>query len=139
MTAITKPSPPAKPADDEILGKAYDPQITRRLLTYLRPYRRNLLAALALMAMATAANVTGPYLIKVALDNGIAARNVGVLAGAVGAYALTAAVMWVGTFLRVRIMAVTGQSVIYDLRRQMFDHLQALSLGFFSRYAVGRL
>ncbi|MGH2524931.1 MAG: ABC transporter ATP-binding protein, partial [Anaerolineales bacterium] len=47
--------------------------------------------------------------------------------------------MWLGTFLRVRIMAVTGQSVIYDLRRQMFDHLQALSLGFFSRYAVGRL
>jgi ATP-binding cassette subfamily B protein/subfamily B ATP-binding cassette protein MsbA len=47
--------------------------------------------------------------------------------------------MWIGTFLRVRIMAVTGQSIIYDLRRQLFDHLQALSLGFFSRYAVGRL
>jgi ATP-binding cassette subfamily B protein/subfamily B ATP-binding cassette protein MsbA len=133
------PAAPPRPADDEILGKAYDPHIVRRLLTYLRPYRRNLLAALALMTVATAANVSGPYWIKVALDNGIAAKNYPVLGQAVLFYLLASGVMWVGTFLRVRIMAVTGQSIIYDLRRQIFDHLQALSLGFFSRYAVGRL
>jgi len=133
------PSAPPRPADDEILGKAYDPHIVRRLLTYLRPYRRNLLAALTLMTVATAANVSGPYWIKVALDNGIAAKNYSVLGQAVLFYLTASGVMWVGTFLRVRIMAVTGQSIIYDLRRQLFDHLQALSLGFFSRYAVGRL
>ncbi len=137
-TAKKMPQPPAG-GDDEILGKAYDPHIVRRLLTYLRPYRRNLLAALALMTVATAANVSGPYWIKVALDNGIAAKNYPVLGQAVLFYLLASGVMWVGTFLRVRIMAVTGQSIIYDLRRQIFDHLQALSLGFFSRYAVGRL
>ena len=131
-------SPPAG-GDDEILGKAYDPHIVRRLLTYLRPYRRNILAALTLMTVATAANVSGPYWIKVALDNGIAAKNYTALGQAVLFYLLASGVMWIGTFLRVRIMAVTGQSIIYDLRRQMFDHLQALSLGFFSRYAVGRL
>ncbi|MCC7362546.1 MAG: ABC transporter ATP-binding protein [Anaerolineales bacterium] len=138
-TAAAKPAPPAKPADDEILGKAYDPHIVRRLLGYLRPYRRNLALALALMTVATAANVSGPYFVKIAFDNGIEAGNVGVLSQAVLGYLLAAGVLWVGTYLRVRIMAVTGQNVIFDLRRQMFDHLQALSLGFYSRYAVGRL
>ena len=137
-TAKKMPQPPAG-GDDEILGKAYDPHIVRRLLTYLRPYRRNILAALTLMTIATAANVSGPYWIKVALDNGIAAKDYAVLLKAVLLYLLASGVMWIGTFLRVRIMAVTGQSIIYDLRRQLFDHLQTLSLGFFSRYAVGRL
>ncbi len=137
--APAKPAPPAKPADDEILGKAYDPHIVRRLLGYLRPYTRNLIGALALMSLATAANVLGPYFVKVALDNGVEAGNVTVLGQAVVGYLVAAAVLWVGTYLRVRIMAVTGQNVILDLRKQMFDHLQTLSLGFYSRYAVGRL
>ncbi len=139
MAATAKPLPPAKPTEDDILGKAYDPQIVRRLLSYLLPYRRNLAVALAMMLVATAAAVAGPYLIKVALDGGVAAGDPAVLSRAVLGYAAAALVMWLGTFLRVRIMAITGQNVIYDLRRQMFDHLQALSLGFFSRYAVGRL
>jgi len=124
---------------DDILGKAYDPQITRRLLGYLRPYRRNIAAALALMTVATGAVVLGPYFVKLAVDDGVAARDPAALGRAVLGYVVAAVVFWVGTYLRVRIMAVTGQNIIYDLRRQMFDHLQALSLGFFSRYAVGRL
>lgn len=125
--------------DDEILGKAYDAQIVRRLFGYLRPYRRRLSLALAFLIAATLANVSGPYFVKIALDGGVAPRNPTVLGQAVLGYAVAAVVLWLGTFVRVRLMAVTGQNVIYDLRRQMFDHLQALSLGFFSRYAVGRL
>jgi ATP-binding cassette subfamily B protein/subfamily B ATP-binding cassette protein MsbA len=138
-TVRTKPAPPAKPAEDEILGKAYDPHIVRRLLTYLRPYRRNLAAALALMTVATVANVSGPYFVKIALDGGVGGRNLGVLAQSMLGYAVAAAVLWLGTYVRVRIMSVTGQNIIYDLREQIFDHLQTLSLGFYSRYAVGRL
>ena len=133
------PALPAKPAEDDILGKAYDARIVRRLMTYLRPYRRQLLAALALMTVSTIANVSGPYLVKVALDDGLAQRNVAVLGRAVLGYGVAALVMWLGTYWRIRIMAVTGQNIIFDLRREMFDHLQRLSLGFFSRYAVGRL
>ena len=131
---------PPKPADDDtIVGKAYDPQIVRRLFHYVRPYRRRLFVALLLMTVATFANVSGPYLIKVALDSGVAARNVPALGGAVGLYLLASGIMWLCTYSRVRIMAVTGQSIIYDLRRELFGHLQALSLGFYSRYAVGRI
>ena len=141
-TATQKPKPqtisaPAPPHDD-IIGKAYDPQVTRRLLTYLKPYRTNILAALAMMGVSMTGYIAGPYLIKVALD-GVAARDANALAWAVGLYSVSAIAMWIGTFLRVRIMAVTGQSIIFDLRRDLFDHLQALSLGFYSRYAVGRL
>src|SRR3990172_567064 len=93
-----RPSAPPKPADDEILGKAYDPQITRRLLKYLRPYWRNLVIALVCMTIAMTGYVAGPYLIKVALDDGIAARNPTVLGQAVLLYLLSAAVFWVGTF-----------------------------------------
>jgi ATP-binding cassette subfamily B multidrug efflux pump len=137
----TKPALPAKPVDDDmiVVGKAYDPHIVRRLLTYLQPYRRNLLAALGLMTAATIANVSGPYFVKVAIDGGVGGRNLTVLGRAILAYAVAAMVLWVGTYLRVRIMSVTGQNIIYDLRAQIFDHLQTLSLGFYSRYAVGRL
>jgi ATP-binding cassette subfamily B multidrug efflux pump len=143
MTANTsrKPALPARPIDDDmiVVGKAYDPHIVRRLLTYLRPYRRQLAAALLLMTAGTVANVSGPYLVKVALDGGVAGNNPTVLGEAILAYAAAAVVLWFGTYLRVRIMSVTGQNIIYDMREQLFDHLQALSLGFYSRYAVGRL
>ncbi len=133
------PTTPTPPPDDTIIGKAYDPHITRRLLTYLRPYRGRLVAALVCMTMATAANIAGPYVLKIALDDGVGRRDPDTLTRAVALYLVTACVMWVGTFLRVRIMAHTGQAVIQDMRRELFDHLQALSLEFYSRYAVGRL
>jgi ATP-binding cassette subfamily B protein/subfamily B ATP-binding cassette protein MsbA len=141
-TATTPPKPisvPAKPDEDSIVGKAYDPQITRRLLRYLAPYKWQVIIALAWMFFAMSAYITGPYLIKVALDNGIAAGDVSVLQQAVALYLLAAVAFWIGTYFRIRTMAVTGQSIIFDLRRELFAHLQTLSLGFFSRYAVGRL
>ena len=143
LAIATKPKPilslPARPDEDTIIGKAYDPHIARRLLGYVRPYHRDILIALFWMTVAMVGYIAGPYLIKVALDSGIATKNPGVLAQAVALYLVAASVQWIGTYLRVRIMAVVGQSIIFDLRRQLFDHLQALSLGFFSRYAVGRL
>ncbi len=134
-----KPLPPPKPADDEIIGKAYDPEITRRLLGYVRPYGRNIIVAMLFMILAMGGFVVGPYLIKVAVDDGIAKGDIPTLGRAILLYLLAAGVFWGGTFIRIRIMAYTGQNVIYDMRREVFDHLQALSLGFFSRYAVGRL
>jgi len=125
--------------DDDILGKAYDPRLTRRLLTYIRPYGRQILAALALMFVAMLGYIAGPYLIKVALDEGVAKGDVNKLGQVVVLYLISTIVFWVGTYFRIRIMASTGQNIIYDLRRQVFAHLQTLSLGFYSRYAVGRL
>jgi ATP-binding cassette subfamily B protein/subfamily B ATP-binding cassette protein MsbA len=133
-------TPPANPnADDDILGKAYDPQIARRLWTYIRPYSRNILVAALCMFGAMTGYVAGPALIKVALDEGIGRGDLSRLGQTVGLYGLAALAFWAGTYLRVRIMSATGQQIIYDLRRKLFNHLQLLSLGFYSRYAVGRL
>ncbi len=137
--ARTKRKPAVPQDDDSILGKAYDPQIAGRLLTYLGPYRRSIIAALFFMSAATAANIAGPYLIKIALDNGVANRDPAMLTQAILFYLVASVVMWVGSYLRVRIMAHVGQGIILDLRRELFHHLQDLSLGFYSRYAVGRL
>ena len=73
-TATKKQTPlsvPAKPDEDAIIGKAYDPHIARRLLGYVRPYQRRILIALAWMTVAMTVYIAGPYLIKVALDSGI--------------------------------------------------------------------
>lgn len=142
MTTSKKPLPPPPPVgvdDDTILGKAYDPRLVRRLWHYVHPYRVRLFTALAFMTIATIMNVSGPYLIKLALDNGVAKNDFPALAQIVLVYVVAAGIMWACTFVRVRLMAVTGQSIIYDLRHEVFAHLQQLSLSFYSRYAVGRI
>src|SRR5512135_2276133 len=81
--------------DDSITGKAYDPNITRRLLSYVRPYRRPLFVALCFMWVAQVANIAGPYLIKVALDSGVAPRDAGMLTQAMLLFLVAAVVSWI--------------------------------------------
>src|SRR5260370_9035751 len=102
-TVKPKRALPARPVDDDmiVVGKAYDPHIVRRLLTYLRPYRRNLAAALALMTCATVANVSGPYFIKVAIDGGVGGHNLSGLGGAIIGYGIAPLVRWVVPYLPV--------------------------------------
>ncbi len=135
--AIPPKTPP--PNEDEILGKAYDPRIARRLLAYVRPYAGRIGLAILWMALAMVGYIAGPYLIAIAIDEGIAKGDLGRTGQAVLLYLLAGGVFWIGTYVRVKIMARAGQDVVYDLRRTLFDHMQRLSLGFFGRYAVGRL
>ncbi len=125
--------------DDDVLGKAYDARVAQRLLGYLGPQRRPIAAAMGLMVIATLGELAGPYLIKVAIDNGVRPGDGGLLWAATLGFLLANVAWWVSTRLRIGIMAVTGQTIIFALRSELFDHLQALSLGFFSRHAVGRL
>lgn len=134
--------------EEEKLGKLYDSQLTRRLMTYLRPYVRGVVLAVSLSVVVTALEITGPFLFHVAIDGYI-------LPGASGAKPRHAALMgliWVslaylGTVLasfalqytQVRIMQWVGQQTMYDLRREIFGRLQRLSMSFFDRNPVGRL
>ena len=127
------------PPNEDILLKGFDPRVTRRLISYAIPYWHKLLIALVLMLIASAAAVAGPYLVKVALDSGLEAGSLPALRQAVLIYLLAALIQWAATFLRVNIMARTGQAIIYDIRGRLFEHLQQLSLGFYSRYSVGRI
>ncbi len=124
---------------DEIYARGFDADITRRLTAFASPYRWRLLIALGLMILHASASVAGPYLVKVALDSGIAAGSLPILTQTVLLYLGTAVIQWLATFFRVNLMVRVGQSIIYDLRARLFEHLQKLSLGFFTRYSVGRV
>ena len=128
-----------QPPGQEVIFKGYDPEITRRLVGFLKPYRIRFSVAVLLMLISSAAAVAGPYLVKIAIDEGITAQAIDVLRQTVLLYLGVALIQWVSTYLRVNIMAQVGQSIIYDLRSQLFSHLQELSLSFFSHYSVGRV
>jgi ATP-binding cassette subfamily B multidrug efflux pump len=137
MTTVT---PPAYVIEsEEQYAKGYDPRVVARLIEYIHPYRWRLLLGIFLMTLGSAVAVAGPYLVKIALDSGMSAGNVVVLRNTVIVYFLAICFQWVVTFFRVNIMAVLGQSIIYDLRARLFEHIQALSLNFFSHYSVGRV
>jgi ATP-binding cassette subfamily B protein/subfamily B ATP-binding cassette protein MsbA len=124
---------------EEQYDKAFDPRIARRLVEFIRPYNWRVIVALFFMGGASAAAVAGPYFVKVALDDGLAAQNLAILRQTVLAFVAVSILQWICTYFRVKHMAIVGQSVIYDLRKALFAHLQKLSLNFYSRYSVGRV
>jgi ATP-binding cassette subfamily B protein/subfamily B ATP-binding cassette protein MsbA len=139
MTTTTITPPSYVTQSEELYDKSVDPQTARRLIAFTRPYMRRLILSAILMLIASAASVAGPYFVKIAIDSGINANNVAVLRYTILAYLAVAVIQWIGTYYRVNIMAWVGQSVIYDLRKKLFAHLQDLSLGFYSHYSVGRV
>ncbi len=137
MTTITPPAYVTQ--SEEQYDKAFDPRIARRLVDFIRPYTWRVVVALFFMGGASAAAVAGPYFVKVALDTGLAAQNLTLLRQTVIAFVAVSVIQWICTYFRVKHMAIVGQSVIYDLRKALFGHLQKLSLSFYSRYSVGRV
>jgi ATP-binding cassette subfamily B protein/subfamily B ATP-binding cassette protein MsbA len=127
------------PQPDETLVKGYDPQVARRLWGFMRPYRWKYLLGVFYTLLQAVTVSAGPYLIGVALDDGIAAGSITALRNAVLVYIGMTALQWVLIYVRVNMMARVGQSIIYNMRSQLFQHLQDLSLSFFSRYSVGRV
>jgi ATP-binding cassette subfamily B protein len=134
--------------EDEILGKAYDAKLTRRLMGYLGPYRVFVAIALVLLLLQSLAQIAPPIIAKFIVDQAVIPAATGALARdeAFGRLALLGAayliVLSVGAALRYGQSLLTtwvGQRAMYDLRMQLFRHLQFLSLSFFDRNPVGRL
>ncbi len=124
---------------EEQLDKGYDPKVARGLLQFVKPYTGRMLFALFLMIIVTTAAVSGPYFVKLAIDEGITRNNSKTLLTIVLIYLIVSIVQLVTNFYRVRIMSRVGQHVLYDVRMAMFEHLQKLSLSFYNRYSVGRV
>lgn len=125
--------------DEEKLGKAYDSRLLRRLLRYVGPYRARVVLAITLLLGGAAVELAGPWLTKIAIDRAIPDRDaafLGWLAIAFGASLLLGfAMQYAQTILTTKL----GQQIMYDLRREVFSHLQRLSPRFFDRTPVGRL
>ena len=139
MAATTIIPPTYVTESEELYDKGVNPQTAKRLIEFTRPYTGQLILSALLMLIASAASVAGPYFVKIAIDSGLNAGNAVILRYTILAYLAVSVIQWVGTYYRVNIMAWVGQSIIYDLRKKLFTHLQELSLGFYSHYSVGRV
>jgi len=126
-------------SDDEILGKVYNAAIVRRLLAFLKPYVPQMVGAGALMLVVSACSLAGPYLVRLAIDRGIVARDMQALAVLAAAFSASRLVMWGSRYAQIQIIYRVGQRIIVQIRTLLFAHLQRLSLRFFSHHAVGRL
>jgi ATP-binding cassette subfamily B protein len=142
--------------DEEILGRAYDSRLMRRLLVYLRPYWRMTLFALVAILLFGILQAVSPYLLKVEVDRyldptgraqlpkilaGFLSSNplVGIAQIALVLFLPTVLLTFVLEFAQSFAMQVVGQQVMYDMRKQLFAHLQRLQMSFFDRNPVGRL
>src|ERR1700689_3824428 len=139
--------------EEEVLGKAYDGRLMRRLLTYLRPYKWHVVVALAAIILKSALDVLGPYLTKIAIDKYLATSGnshswigdrlssapLTGIAQIGGLYVGILIFPFVLEFIQASLIQWTGQKVMFDLRKQIFRHLQFMHVGFFDKNPVGRL
>jgi len=125
--------------EDELLGKAYDPRLMRRLLGYVRPYGPQVLLSVVLLLLTSASGLAGPYLVRIAIDQHIAPRRLDGLGVVVAAYAAALAATFLFRYAQSYVMQWVGQQATYALRMELFAHLQRLSVAFYTRQPVGRL
>ena len=125
--------------DDEILGKAYDSKLMKRLLTYIKPYKKYVAFAIVLNILVAALGPLRPYLTKVAIDDYIVHSNYDglklIAALLFGSLLLQAVVQYFLTYYTQYL----GQRTLYDIRTQIFRHTQKLALKYFDRTPIGRI
>jgi ATP-binding cassette subfamily B multidrug efflux pump len=140
-------------SEEEVLGKAYDSRLMKRLLTYLRPYKWQVAIALASILIKAGADVLGPYLTKIVVDRYLAPVHglhtpldrflsnqalVGI-AQIAAVYVGLLVFSFLLEYLQTYYMQWTGQMTMFDLRAQIFRHLQRMHIGFYDKNPVGRL
>ncbi len=125
--------------EEEVLGKAYDAALMRRLMAYLRPYTPQVLVALAAIVSASLLQLAQPYLMKVAIDEHIARGSMSGLEGLALAFLAVLVGSFALEFLQTWVLQNTGQRIMFDMRMQIYGHLQRIDVQYYDRNPVGRL
>jgi ATP-binding cassette, subfamily B, multidrug efflux pump len=150
--------------EEEALGKAYDAHLMRRLIAYVRPYRRTAVVAVLLIVLSSLLQLVGPLATAVALDLFVRPQGDATqlsaparwteqaleaagwaptagegLAAVAAVYLATLVATFLVLYQQSRLMLLMGQDIMRDLRREIFGHLQTLPLSYFDRNPVGRL
>ncbi len=125
--------------EEEVLGKAYDSRLMRRLLTYTRPYRHSLILAVLLLVGGSIMQLFLPVMVQIGIDHYLLVGDWPGLLKIVLIYASLLISVFVLQYIQMYITMFIGQKVQYDIRMQIFGHLQKLHLGFFDKNPVGRL
>ena len=126
-------------SDDIVFGKPYDSRVVSRLVKYFAPYKVALPLTIAATLLYTFTIVANPYLVGLAENRYILAGNVSGLNMIVLLFLGNAALNWLSYYTQIRAEARLGQSILLNLRSQLFDHLQRLSLRFFDSNKAGRI
>ena len=134
--------------EEEALGKAYDSRLMRRLLAYMRPYKWRVIFALTLTLAVTPLEMAPPKLFQVTIDRYLTpamSQNVNLAAATRGLvlisiiYLLVLLFDFLAQYVQIRIMQRVGQQTMYDMRQEIFGHIQRLSMSYFDKNPVGRL
>lgn len=124
---------------DEVFEKPFDAKETKRLLKYLLPYRLLVARAVLLMVVSSAFGLAGPYVLRLALDEGVSKKDRRVLS----IMALVYLGIYLGAFVTEKLRILTtsrlGQNVLYDMRQELFNHIQGLSLRFYDGRPAGKI
>jgi len=125
--------------EDEILGKAYDGRLMKRLYAYLKPYKLQIFIAIISLIAASLAQLAGPYITKIAIDQHIRTKEYSGLGFLVLLFILSMAIQFGMQYLQIYLMQWVGQRAMYDLRMKLFAHIEHLGLSFYDKNPVGRL
>ncbi|HEU5258830.1 MAG TPA: ABC transporter ATP-binding protein [Vicinamibacterales bacterium] len=125
--------------EEDVLGKAYDGRLMRRLITYLRPYKLQVALATAAIIGHSILELVPPYLVKLVIDRYIPARDINGLSIVAMLYLATLAGSFVLDYAQTWVLQFTGQRIMFDIRMQVYEHLQRLDVRFYDRNPVGRL
>ena len=125
--------------EEEVLGKAYDARLMRRLLTYLRSYKWHVVAGILLSIIVSGLEAVRPYFTKIAVDTDIAANDKHGLLMTTLAFFGVLVFRGLMQYANAYLTQWIGQRTIFDLRMEVFAHLQKRSLRFYDRNPIGRL
>ncbi|MBI5343671.1 MAG: ABC transporter ATP-binding protein [Deltaproteobacteria bacterium] len=125
--------------EDRVDAQAVDLRLLRRLLSYLRPHKALIALSLLGLALGTACQLAGPYLIKVLIDRHITAGRFEGMTGWVALYLASLAGAMGFLYLQMLSVSVLGQRIIFAIRKEMFARLERLPVSFFDRTPTGRL
>jgi ATP-binding cassette subfamily B protein len=126
-------------SDEIVYGKPYDSRVVSRLVGYFKARKVAVIITIAATLLFTFSSVANPYIVGLAENNYIVAGNLGGLNIIVMVFIGMGLLNWVSYAAQIRAEAVLGQSILLNLRSQLFDHLQRLSVRFFSHNEVGRI
>src|SRR5687767_757502 len=132
-------APATQVHEDDILGKAYDRHLMRRLLAYTRPYRALMYGALALLCVEGGIQVAGPLLTRRVIDVAVPARDIGIVIVSTALFFGLLLLEFALSYAQTWLTSLLGQRVMRDIRMEIFEHLQRLSVSFFDRNPAGRL
>ena len=125
--------------EEEVLGKAYDARLMRRLLEYLRPHKWFVVGALVALVGDAVTQLAPPYLVKIAIDQYIAQGDLAGINQIGLAYLAVLVASFSLEYGQTYMMQMIGQRIMFDMRMQIYAHLQRLDLAFYDRNPVGRL